>query len=408
MVCAIKARQVSRTAAVDAALPLLGSFFTLVGGMLLAVQVRLQLPIGNALGEDYVALPFALFLVMALAVVVVYLLGQSTTQLPAVQRWIGARHPYRRLLVMLVVSFVGLFLLFPDISQLQLAYYLLFCPFLGIFVIALPTRTYIGQPGNDVISDLSRLWKNRFLMAMWLRHNIEARYSQHVLGVLWIILLPVSTAVVLTVAFTQLMRTQLDVPFIAFYLSALVHYNIFSNGMSNAAVVVTNKMSLITQVYFPREILPIVALGEVLVDFLFTFTAMLLINAAYGIFPNIYFIYLPLLLLILASITLGLMLIFSAVSVLIRDIPQLVGVGMQLLFFMTPIIYPIETLPVQYRFLFVINPLAAVIQGFRDVIVYNRAPDIVTLFYPLVFGATILVFGYALFKAIEDRMADML
>jgi lipopolysaccharide transport system permease protein len=408
MVCAIKARQVSRSAAVDTALPLLGSFFTLIGGMLLAVQVRLQLPIGNALGGDYVALPLSLFLILALAVAVVYLISQTTTQIAAVQRWIGARHPYRRLLVMLAVSFVGIFLLLPDISQLQLAYYLLFTSLIGIFVIALPTRTYIGQPGNDVISDLGRLWKNRFLMAMWLRNNIEARYSQHVLGVLWIVLLPISTAVVLTIAFTQFMRVQLDVPFITFYLSALVHYNIFSNGINTSATVVTNKMGLITQVYFPREILPMVALGEILVDFLFTLTAMLLINALNGIFPNVYFIYLPLLLIILASITLGLMLVVSALSVLVRDIPQLVGVGLQLLFFMTPIIYPVENLPVQYRFLFVINPLAAVIQGFRDVIVYSRPPEIVTLYYPLVFGAATLVFGYALFKAIEDRMADML
>lgn len=408
MVCALKARQVSRSAAIDAALPLLGSFFTLIGGMLLAVQVRLQLPIGNTLGEGYIALPLGMFLVVALAVAGVYLLGDATTHLPLAQRWIGKCHPYRRLLVMLIVSLAGLLLLEPDISQLQLAYYMLFCPLVGFFVIALPTRTYIGQPGNDVISDLARLWKNRFLMIMWLRHNIEARYSQHVLGVLWIVLLPISTAVVLTIAFTQFMRTQLDVPFVSFYLSALVHYSIFSSGLTQSAVVITNKMSLITQVYFPREILPMVTLGEVLVDFVFTFTAMLLMNALSGIFPNIYFIYLPLLLLILASITLGLMLIVSSISVMIRDIPQLVGVGLQLLFFMTPIIYPIQNLPVQYRFLFVINPMAAVIQAFRDIIVYGRPPDFVTLHYPLVFGVTILVFGYALFKAIEDRMADML
>lgn len=407
MVCAIKARHVSRSAAVDTALPLVGSFLTLIGGMLLAVQVRLQLPIGSALGDDYVALPLALFVVIGLAVAAVYAVGQSA-QSPLLERWIGVRRPYRRLLVMLLVSLVGMLVLLPDISQLQLAYYALFCPLLGILVIALPTRTYIGQPGNDAISDLGRLWRNRFLIRMWLRNNIEARYSQHVLGVLWIVLLPISTAVVLTIAFTQFMRMQLDVPFIAFYLSALVHYNIFSTGIGTSAVVVTGKMGLITQVYFPREILPIVALGEILVDFTFTFLAMLIINALSGVFPNIYFVYLPLLLLILVLITLGLMLIFSAVSVLIRDIPQLIGVGLQLLFFLTPIIYPIQTLPVQYRFLFVLNPMAAVIQGFRDVIVYNRAPDIVTLYYPLVFGATVLVFGYAVFKSIEDRMADML
>ncbi|PJF24404.1 MAG: hypothetical protein CUN53_18000 [Phototrophicales bacterium] len=222
------------------------------------------------------------------------------------------------------------------------------------------------------------------------------------------ILLPVSTSIVLSLAFSQFMRVQMDVPFVPFYLAALVHYNLFSNGVSQSAVAISNRIGIIAQVYFPREVLIVIAFGELLVDFVFTFTAMLIINALFGIFPNEHYWILPILWLILMIVVAGLMLTISALSVIVRDIPQLVQVALQLLFFLTPVIYPITSMPERFRILFVINPLAPLVQSFRDVIVYNRSPDAVTLFYPLVFGGALLVFGYTLFKSIEDRMADML
>ncbi len=113
---------------------------------------------------------------------------------------------------------------------------------------------------------------------------------------------------------------------------------------------------------------------------------MLIINAIYGLFPNICFIFLPFLRLVLILITLGISFLVSSPGVLIRDIPQLVFVFMQLFFFLAPVIYPIETLPERFRFRFVLNPVAAIIQAFRDIIIYQRMPDFVTLYYPAVFG----------------------
>ena len=102
--------------------------------------------------------------------------------------------------------------------------------------------------------------------------------------------------------------------------------------------------------------LVILALGEALVDFLFTFAAMILINVLHGIFPNIYWIYLPFLIFVLVTFTLGLMLILSCLSMLVRDIPQLtVGVVLQLMFYLTPLIYPIDRIPDQFRVLLLLK-----------------------------------------------------
>lgn len=385
---------------------LLAAWLTLVGALLLAVQARTHFPFGAPLGADYQPHPPALLGALALAVIVVAGVGRARGALRLPDRWFAPAHPYRRYLLALALASALTLALFPDVSLLQVSYFAALGVLLGIAVLAAPTRFYLGRPGSDVGGDLRRLWRSRYLVWLWLQHNIESRYAQHVLGVLWIALLPVSTALVLSLAFSQFMRVQLDVPFIAFYLSALVHYNLFANGVSRAGVVITDKLTLIAQVYFPREVLVVVAFGELLVDFAFTFLAMLIINALVGVLPNPYYLLLPPLWLLLLILVLGMMLLISSLSVIVRDIPQFAAVVLQLIFFLTPIIYPIESLPDEFRFLFAINPLAALIQAFRDLIVYARPPDPTTLYYPLGFALALLIFGYTLFKSIEDRMAD--
>ena len=380
----------------------------LIGGMLLAVQLRLQVALGQNLPPAYRAQPIALYILLALGVFMVHAFGLAVRESGFAQAIISNDHPYRKFLASLALSAGLILVLLPDISQLQVVYFFLFSTVLGMLCIALPFRVYVGKPGTNLLSDIRKIWQYRALLQIWLSFNIQTRYSQRILGILWIVIIPISTAVVLTIAFTQFMRVQLDVPFISFYLAALVPYNLFSNGILMSTVAIISRIGIMTQVYFPREILVLLVLGELLVDFVFTFLAMMLVNAFSGIWPNIYYLYLPMLSVILILMTLGLMLIVSSLTVLVRDIPQLIAVVMQLFFFLTPVIYPIETIPERLRFLFLLNPIASIVQAFREIIVFGRPPDWVSLHYPLVFAGAILVVGYATFKSIEDEMADLL
>ncbi len=201
---------------------------------------------------------------------------------------------------------------------------------------------------------------------------------------------------------------NISVPFIAFYMSALVPYNFFANNLFGSANAILGRVGIITQVYFPREILILLLLGESLFDFLFTFAALLVINLFFGVLPSSVFIFLPLLFVLLLLLAVGLMFLIGSLTVLIRDIPQFLSVGMQLLFFLTPVIYPVEQVPEQFRYLFLINPLAPVIQGFRDVITFGRAPELVSLCFPLACAAIGLSIGFAVFKTFENEMTDLL
>jgi ABC-type polysaccharide/polyol phosphate export permease len=275
-------------------------------------------------------------------------------------------------------------------------------------VVLYPGRLSISEDRLLIGDYLSRLWASRHLIRLWLGFNVQTRYSQTVLGILWIVLLPLATAAVLSLAFSQFLRVQLDVPFISFFLSGLVPWGVFNQGVLTGMRSVLAAGGLINQINFPREVLVLLALGEVVVDFLFTFAAMVVINAINGIFPNLYWLYLPFLFFVLVSFTLGLMLFLSSISMFVRDVPQLVGVALQLLFYLTPLLYPVSSIPDRFRVLLLLNPLAGLIQAFRDVIVYARPPDLLTLYYPFVAGVVLLYAGYSFFKAREESFADVL
>jgi lipopolysaccharide transport system permease protein len=114
---------------------------------------------------------------------------------------------------------------------------------------------------------------------------------------------------------------------------------------------------------------------------------------------------LPLVILIAFVLALGFF--FSVWSAFVRDIPQLIGVLMQLLFYLTPIIYPFEIVPERLRFLVLLNPVTPIVQGFRDIVVLQQPPDIVSLYYPLVISFALLVPGYSYFKSRQGTLSDM-
>jgi ABC-type polysaccharide/polyol phosphate export permease len=382
-----------------------GNFACLVGAMLLAVQMRLTLPGGST---PYQAQSPALYIALGIVVLAISIINLVSKEQAPFDLLFSDKRPELRFILTALVSMLVINFALPNIDLRHLLYFLLSSCIICFLAIYLPRRIYTKEPVGDFGRDITKLKHSRALLWLWVSYNIRSRYSQTILGILWIILLPLMTSLILTVAFTQFLRIQLDVPMVSFFLAGLIPFNLFNMGLLNGTRAISGKIELVTQVYFPREILVLIVLGEGLVDFIFTFCAMLLINLFFGIVPNIYYLYLPLVLLPLIALTLGAMLIVSSLSLLVRDIPQLIAVFSQLLFYVTPIIYPIKTIPEHLQFIFVLNPLAAIVQAFRDIIVYSRPPDMLTLYYPIVVGVMLLYLGYSVFKSVEGNMADMI
>ncbi|MCU0464537.1 MAG: ABC transporter permease [Anaerolineae bacterium] len=369
----------------------------LLGGLLVAAQLRLKVTAGAALGDSYAAQPpiLALLVVVGAVVsVVAQLFLQSRTGRWG-RFWAGV--------VGTGVLAASLLILTPEFSQLQVAYFALASVGIGVIILRLTPNRY---PLSD---SLHLLWRNRGLLALWVRYNVVSRYSQTFLGILWIVMLPVATSLILAFVFSYIFtaRDIGDAPFITFFLSGMMYWTLFMQGVTNGTVSIVSKLGLINQIYFPREILVLVKLGEALVDFAFIFVVTLVINALVGVYPNFNYIYLPVLLLIQLVLMLGLMMLVGYLTVLVRDIQQLTAVFIQMMFYLTPIMYPVDILTENLAELVMfLNPMAALVNAYRDVMVYNRAPDFVSLYFPIVLAVVLCYSGYMFFKANERKLAD--
>jgi ABC-type polysaccharide/polyol phosphate export permease len=264
---------------------------------------------------------------------------------------------------------------------------------------------------KSLVHALSDLKQYRALMLLWLRYRLETRYAQAILGILWVILLPLSTSLVLAIAFTQLSgRSTIvnDVPYVAFLLAGSSLFQICRNIILQARQSLLSMMSVISRVYFPREILILVMVGEVLVDFSVVFIAMLGINALFfHIYPNIYYIYLPVIVLIMVGFSVGVALLVSWYGLLISDLQQLLTIIMKLLFFLTVLFARSDASSLATTIIHV-NPLALLVEAFRDVVLYARAPDMLNLAFPAVVALMLLYIGYTTFKANEDRIVEVM
>jgi ABC-type polysaccharide/polyol phosphate export permease len=256
-------------------------------------------------------------------------------------------------------------------------------------------------------SDLKQLWARRALFILWLRYTIQARYTQAVLGILWIALLPLSISVTLAFVFTQVVGdTRAGTAFVVFLFAGQLPFNLFSNTILKARASLFAYRGIVKQVAFPREIVVLLAMGEGLVDFVFTFLVVLVVNAFLGVFPQWGYLALPIPLIIIVGQAIGVGLLVSAGSLYVRDLEPLLVVLIQLLFYLVVLIDPSRTSPLVAGVLS-LNPLSAPVNAFRQILLTGQM-DWRTLLYPTVLTALLLVAAYRWFKAREGTFADRL
>jgi lipopolysaccharide transport system permease protein len=195
-------------------------------------------------------------------------------------------------------------------------------------------------------------------------------------------------------------------PYAVFAYTALLPWNYFSTGVSNATNSLVSHAQFVTKVYFPREILPLTYIVAALFDFgvasillgglMLYYHIPITINALYAI-PII---------LVLSCFALAVSLLFSATQVRFRDIGVAVPLLLQVWLFATPVIYPLSTVPARWRPFYVLNPMVGVIENFRQVMLTAAAPDSRSLLLSAAISVTLLVVSYVYFKLSEATMAD--
>lgn len=298
------------------------------------------------------------------------------------------------------------------IARVQLGIYASFVIFFaGVFIAW--AKIYLKIQYRNTMRELVVLWQQRVLIRLWVRFNLEAKYTDSFIGSLWIVIEPLLIAGVYTLAFAIILDYVPTRPggpaFTAFFLAGITFWQLFNKGMTAGSNTLIFSQGLITQINIPLDTLIIVGSGLLFVDFVVGFSIMVVLNALlFDLYPNIQFLYIPFLLGVFLLIITGLSFLFSSLSVFVRDLPQFIGSALRLLFYVTPVIYGPERLPDDLVLLFFANPIAIVLDDFRNIILYGDTPQFDQFLYASIWGVVLFYGGYIFFKAKEHKFIDIL
>ena len=260
-----------------------------------------------------------------------------------------------------------------------------------------------------MIAYLKELFLYRELLWRWVVRNVKVRYKQSLLGIAWAILQPLSATIIFAVVFSRFVRVPTDgIPYPIFYYSALLPWTFSSSSITFGVSCLVNNMGLVTKIYFPREILPIAAVIASFVDFLIAAVIYVGMMIFYQVPVGPSWVWVPVLILIQIALTLGVVLFASALNVFYRDIRFVVPLGMQLWMYLTPIIYPLSMVPERFRALYMLNPMAGLIDSYRRIILQAQWPDSTNLLVAAVISVGIFFLAYLYFKRAEAAFADII
>jgi lipopolysaccharide transport system permease protein len=271
-----------------------------------------------------------------------------------------------------------------------------------------PARLRIAPQSGWFELPLRELWSYRELLYFIVWRDIKVRYKQTVVGAAWAVLQPLLTMLIFSLFFGKLAHIPSDgLPYPIFYYSALLPWMYFAAALQSATNAIVDNQRVITKVYFPRIALPLAAVTASLVDFAISFAMFALLMIFYGIRPTLAIVWFPLFLLMAVLTALGVGLWLSALNAIYRDVRYVVPFLIQFWLFASPVAYPSSLVPAKWRWVYGLNPMAGVIEGFRwSLTGKGNRPGIM-----LGASAAVVIFvfvgGLAYFQRMETTVADV-
>jgi lipopolysaccharide transport system permease protein len=270
-----------------------------------------------------------------------------------------------------------------------------------------PATVRIEPPRGWLELRLGEVWQYRELLYFFVWRDVKIRYKQTAIGVVWVVLQPLLTMLVFTLFFGRLAKLpSLGLPYPIFYFAAVVPWIYFAGALQNCTNVVVDNQRVITKVFFPRLILPISAVLSGLVDFAIGFVVLVIFTLAYGIHPTLAAFWLPVLLLLAVMTALGVGLWTSALNALYRDVRYVIPFLVQFWMLASPVAYPSVLVPPRWRWLYGLNPMAGVIDGFRWAMTGHGQPPGILLLASATGVTALLVGGLFFFQRMEGAIAD--
>jgi lipopolysaccharide transport system permease protein len=256
---------------------------------------------------------------------------------------------------------------------------------------------------------IRRLWSHRDLVVSLIRRQFQLRYRQSAAGVAWAIVPPLVTVGAATVVFDGVAGVDTGaIPYPLFAFAALTPWTLFASSLTFGVPSVVQGTQMVTRLSFPRAALPVSMVGLALLDLALASVTFVVFVFVSGSSIPVTALWFPVLLLVEMMLVVGVVLLGSALNVFARDVKLAVPLLSQLWLFLTPVLYPLSGVPAGLRPWYQVNPMTGLVESFRSILVYGRAPDWLVLL-PSLAGATgLLLVGWWYFSAVEHRFADVI
>lgn len=272
--------------------------------------------------------------------------------------------------------------------------------------------TTIIKPQSSIFSiNLKEIYSYRDLLWLFVKRDIVTIYKQTILGPLWYIIQPILTTIMFTFVFGKLANISTGgVPHIVFYLLGITIWGYFAESLAKTSNTFVVNQGIFGKVYFPRVIVPLSIIVSNLGKFFIQFALFLIIFVFYwksgSIKPNNVALLLPFIIVIMAIISLGFGMIFSSMTTKYRDLTFLLGFGVQLWMYATPVIYPLSAIPKKYARFIDYNPIAPLIESMRYGFLGHGKFSFGDLIYSFSFGVVVFFVGLLVFNKIEKTFMD--
>jgi len=270
-------------------------------------------------------------------------------------------------------------------------------------------QTIIRPPGRLDLPSISELWACRDILLQFGRRDVVLRYRQTAIGIMWVVIQPLVAAGIFSIVFGQVAQLPSGgVPYVLFSLSGLLIWSVFNGIVSRASGSLVANQGLVSKVYFPRALLPISCVLAVLLDFVVGFALFIVMLLVFRHSPGWGILTLPLWLAAAIVLATGIGLATSAITVKYRDLAYALPWMLQILLYATPIAYSLDAVPANLEWLFNLNPLTWLLEGFRWATLGESAPPTWQILSLVAVSLLVLGGGSLVFQKMERGFADVI
>jgi lipopolysaccharide transport system permease protein len=256
-----------------------------------------------------------------------------------------------------------------------------------------------------MIAVIKEVYKYREFLKNSIYKDLKTRYKGSFFGFLWTFLNPFLMLVVYSVLFSIIVRMPVD-NYPIFLFSTLLAWNFFQSVVQSNSSSIVSSGNLIKKIYFPHEIIPLSVVFGGLINYVYSFIILIPALVFFGYYPNLNYLWLPLVILIQTLLVLGVSLLVSSLNVFFRDLEHILTIFLNALFYLTPVLYPMSIIPNEYHWLFLWNPLSVLVNAYRDIFYYNQTPDMNSLYIVGVLSVFLLFISQRVFEKLKYSFID--